>query len=156
VDRNTVVIATGGKVSRLWVSKDRGKTWSDRRCPILQGESATGIFSFAKRGHRLVVVGGNYLQDTLRDRHVFYSLNFAKSWRSPLTPTRGYRESAEFISSKTLLATGPTGTEISNDSGKSWKPVSDEKGFHVVRKARKGDLILIAGGKGKIGVVKIQ
>jgi photosystem II stability/assembly factor-like uncharacterized protein len=156
VDRNTVIIATGGKVSRLWVSRDRGKSWDDRQCPILQGESTTGIFSFAKRKHRIVVVGGNYLQDTLRSKHVFYSSNFAKSWRSPSMPTRGYRESVEFVSAKRLMATGPTGMEMSNDGGKTWKPVSDEKGLHVLRKARNGDLIIVAGGKGKIGVAKMN
>jgi photosystem II stability/assembly factor-like uncharacterized protein len=155
--KEAVAIATGGKTSRLWLSENKGDNWTSFAVPILQGESSRGIFSIALgKMEKIIVVGGNYLQDTLRLNHVFYSRDGGKSWRKPTVETRGYRECVEYIEPDLLVATGPTGTDISIDGGISWRPESDEKFFHVVRKARKGTLVLIAGGKGKIGILKTR
>ena len=154
-ERQSVVIATGGKTSRLWTSDNSGRSWKTRTPPVLKGEPTTGIFSFSGfRGKAGVVVGGDYLRDTLTADHVFYTTDKGKSWERPGTPTRGYRECVEFIDDNTLIATGPTGTEVSIDGGKTWTPESDERLFHVVRTARNGRLVVIAGGKGKISILK--
>src|SRR6187551_2779085 len=56
-----VVIATGGKVSRLWISKDQGSHWDAISAPIIQGESSTGIFSVVFWDEKKAsIVGGNY------------------------------------------------------------------------------------------------
>jgi photosystem II stability/assembly factor-like uncharacterized protein len=151
----TVAIATGGKTSRFWLSDNKGDNWNSFAVPIIQGESSTGIFSIAPgKKKNVVVVGGDYLRDTLRLNHVFYSKDRGQNWHKPKVETRGYRECGEYIGPDLLVATGPTGTDISLDGGISWRPESDEKFFHVVRKARNGNLIIIAGGKGKIGTIK--
>lgn len=151
----TVVIATGGKTSRLWTSENKGVEWKNFDVPIIQGEASRGIFSIAPgKKKNIIVVGGDYLQDTLRLDHVFYSLDGGQKWHKPKTGTRGYRECVEFVAPDLLVATGPTGTDVSQDGGLSWRAESDEKFFHVVRKARKGNLVIIAGGKGKIGSIK--
>lgn len=149
-DKSKVLIATGGKISRLWFSANRGKNWKAIPVPMLQGKSSQGVFSVAVHKKTWVLVGGDYLADTLRERHVWVSEDEGKSWRFPESPTGGYRECVELISENEWLATGPTGTERSLDAGKTWTPVSDERGFHVLRKARRGSLILFAGGKGKL------
>jgi photosystem II stability/assembly factor-like uncharacterized protein len=151
-----VMIATGGRLSRLWFSADKGSSWRSISAPILQGEPSTGIFSFARKYNRIVIAGGNYLQDTLKVKHVFYSDDKGVTWKSPAKPTRGYRESVEYVDENIVFATGPSGTDISRDRGKNWEMFSEEKGFHVLRKARKGRLIIMAGGKGKIAVVTEQ
>jgi hypothetical protein len=124
--------------------------------PIIQGKPTTGIFSVAMEQKNAVVVGGDYTQDTLKLNHVFITKDAGTTWVSPAVPTRGYRECVEYLDSKLLVATGPTGTEISFDGGLRWTPESDEKYFHVVRKARKGKLIVIAGGKGKVGTITLK
>jgi photosystem II stability/assembly factor-like uncharacterized protein len=151
-----VFIATGGKVSRLWYSADKGSSWRSIAAPVIQGESATGIFSLARKGNKIIIVGGNYLQDTLRVKHVFFSDNKGLTWNAPAKPTRGYRESVEYISGNLVATAGPGGIDLSRDGGKTWEAFSDEKYFHVLRKARKGSLVLVAGGKGKIGVMKVD
>lgn len=151
-----VMIATGGKVSRLWYSSDKGASWRTISAPIIQGESATGIFSLARKSSRIVIVGGNYLQDSLKINHVFYSTDKGVIWNAPSPPTRGYRECVEFLSEKLVVTTGPSGTDISRDGGMTWEPFSDEKNFHVVRKSRKGKLVLMAGGKGKVALLNIR
>lgn len=157
VGKASVLIATGGLTSRIWRSDDKGNTWKDLSVPMLQGKSTTGIFSVAVSGkNNMIIAGGDYLQDSLRVKHIFYSIDSGRKWLSPEVPTRGYRECVEYIDSNTVVATGPTGTEISFDGGKVWRPESDEKNFHVVRKARTGKLIVIAGGKGMVGILKLK
>jgi len=126
--------------------------WNALTPPIIQGESSTGIFSVAFRDNKGIVVGGDYLQDSLKAKHVLLTSDAGKTWQTPVTPTRGYRECVEYISNEVLIATGPSGTDVSYNEGKDWQPLSDEKGFHVVRKARKGKLIVVAGN-GKINWV---
>jgi photosystem II stability/assembly factor-like uncharacterized protein len=152
--QETAVIATGGKVSRLWISKDKGLHWDVIPTPIIQGESSTGIFSISFWDEKKAsIVGGNYLKDSLSIDHNFYTVDGGKHWLKPNKPTRGYRECVEYITEKMMIATGPSGTDISYNGGMNWTPLSDEKSFHVVRKARTGSLILLAGNS-KVALLK--
>ncbi len=148
-DKSKIVISTGGKSSRLFVSGNKGASWTVLTPAILQGESSTGIFSVAFRDKLGVVVGGDYLQDSLKVKHILLTHDGGKTWHTPTTPTRGYRECVEYVSDKILIATGPSSTDVSYNKGEDWQALSDEKGFHVVRKARKGKLVVVAGS-GKI------
>lgn len=150
-----VIIATGGKVSRLWVSEDKGAHWKTISTPIIQGENSRGIFSFVfKNDNEGIIVGGDYTKDSLANKNIFYTKNSGTDWVAPTHPTRGYRECVEYITDEIVLACGPSGIDISKDGGKNWNPFSDEKLFHVLRKARKGNLVIVAGGKGKTGVIR--
>lgn len=151
---HSVMICTGGNVSRIWSSEDKGERWSSLKTPIIQGHSTTGIFSFAQNNGVLHIVGGDYKDMSMNLRHNFYSLNGGKDWIKPVKPTRGYRECIEAITDKILLSTGPTGTDISYDNGENWKAFSDDAGLHVVRKARKGSLLMLAGSDGKILLIE--
>lgn len=150
--KEKVMIATGGKKSRLLVSKDKGKNWNAIQPPVIQGENSTGIFSFAFQNETTgIIVGGNYQNDTLKQNHVFYTTDAGKNWASPKSTTGGYRECVEFISSTIAIAVGPGGADITFDRGVNWISIP-EKGFHVIRKARKGKLTLAAGRK-RISIV---
>ncbi|QOI97644.1 MAG: oxidoreductase [Flammeovirgaceae bacterium] len=150
-----IVIATGGAVSRLWHSADKGDTWHTVEVPVIQGVNSAGIFSVGIRGNTWIVAGGNYQQPNQTERHIFYSTDAGKTWQAPVLPTRGYRECVENLQGTMWVAAGPTGAEVSVDNGITWSPLSDEQGFHTVRKARKGSLTLMAGN-GKLQVVKPQ
>jgi len=154
VGKNELYIATGGLSSRLWCSSDKGVTWKTIEPPIIQGQSSRGIFSVALMGKNAVIVGGDYLIDSLRQDHVLVTNDAGKTWQYPNVPSRGYRECVEYISDNLLLSAGPKGIDLSNDGGKNWKAESDETSYHVVRKARNGNAIMLAGGKGKIAVLK--
>jgi len=147
-NKSKVMISTGGKVSRLFISEKAGTSWKVIAPPILQGESSTGIFSLAFRDKKVgILVGGDYLRDSLRTQHILLTQDECKTWQVPSTPTGGLRECVEFLSDQVVIATGPTGTDVSYNSGADWQPLSDEKGFHVVRKARKGKLVVLTGNK---------
>jgi len=148
-----LIITTGGIVSRLWASNDEGESWSALDLPVTQGVESAGAFSAlfwkSKTG---VVVGGDYKNDAQTGHHVYITMDRGKTWTLPIKPTRGLRECVEFLGDENLVAIGPQGADWSNDGGMNWVPLSDEKGFHVVRKAREGSLI-VAVGNGKIGVI---
>ncbi len=150
-----VTIATGGIVSRLFYSADKGNTWKYVTTPILQGKSSTGIFSIAfYDSNRGVIVGGDYKMDTYAQDNIFLTNNGGNNWQLPSKPTRGYRECVEYISDKQLFAVGPTGIDISHNGGLTWEPFSEENFFHTLRKARKGTLVVVAGSNGKTGIIK--
>lgn len=154
--KNKVIIATGGKTSRLLVSDNKGMSWESISTPIIHSLSSTGIFSFACADNNIIIVGGDYKRDSLCTDHVFITKDGGKHWQAPATPTRGYRECVEIINNKTAIATGPGGTDITYDLGLHWQPLSDEKQFHVVRISRNGNLIIMAGGGGKISALTLK
>lgn len=149
--KSKVLIATGGRVSRLWFSENEGQSWKNLPAPILQGKASQGIFAVAIHDKTWMMVGGDYLADTLRKQHIYYSANEGRNWTFPKEPTLGYRESVEFIKENIWLSTGPSGTEQTLNGGDTWQPISKIRGFHVLRKARKGKSIFLAGGKGLLG-----
>lgn len=153
--KNQLVIATGGKTSRLFISDNRGKTWRTLSPPVQQGKESAGIFSVAFQKKQGVVVGGDFVLDSVKTKNAFYTSDGGRTWHESSIVPNGYRECVEFISSQILITTGPTGTEYSTNGGASWINISSDKGFHVVRKARNGKWITIAGNN-VIGTVRLN
>ncbi len=146
-----VVIATGGRLSRLFISDDAGGIWRYKPTPIMQGRTTTGAFSVACwDDNNAIIVGGDYKRDSLSVDNVFYTKNGGSSWVKPTEGTRGYRECVEYISQNVVIAVGPGGVDVSNSGGMTWKPLSDDKGLHVIRKSRKGKVVILAGSEGNI------
>jgi len=146
-------IATGGIQSRIFYSSDRGKTWKSYACPIIQGKSSTGPFSIAFYNKNTgIAAGGDYLIDSSRVKNLLLTKNGGKMWEKPISSTLGYRSAVEYLSKKTLIATGPGGTDISNDGGKSWRNLS-LIGFHTARKAKSGKLTMLTGSDGRIAAI---
>ncbi|KQM78654.1 oxidoreductase [Pedobacter sp. Leaf216] len=143
-------IATGGTVSNIYFSPDYGQNWQVFKCPILQGEKSTGPFSIdffnAKKG---IIVGGNYIKVKENANNVLLSNDGGKTWHKPVSPVLGFRSAVSYITAKTLIATGTSGTDISTDGGLNWKHIAD-KSFNAVQKAKKGNVVLLAGEKGAI------
>ena len=143
-------IATGGSKSRIFYSSDYGNTWKVNDCPIIQGKSSTGPFSIAFYTKKIgIAVGGDYLIDSSRVNNLILTRNSGKAWLKPFSSTFGYRSAVEYMSKLRLIATGPGGTDISNDGGKTWTNLS-QIGYHTVRKAKSGKLVLLTGSDGRI------
>ena len=150
-----LIICTGGLSSRLLRSNLDFESWDYISTPIIQHEEGSGIFSVAvnEKGH-MVIVGGNYSREDEMKNHIFLSYDNGESWHMPASPSLGYRENVEFLSDSVLIATGPSGTEVSYDKGQNWKSVQKREGMHVVRKARSGSLVVMAGRNGRIFILK--
>jgi photosystem II stability/assembly factor-like uncharacterized protein len=145
-----VYIATGGKKSRIFHSDDYGVRWSTLQIPIIQGTNASGVFSIAfANANQGVAIGGDYTKDSLRDNICFYTKNGGKVWKASEVQPGGYRSCVEYFQDKKLISTGTNGTDVSADGGHTWKPI-DQTGYYTVRKAKKGKLVLLSGGKGKL------
>ena len=143
-------IATGGSKSRIFYSSDYGNSWNVNDCPIIQGKSSTGPFSIAFYTKKIgIAVGGDYLIDSSRVNNLILTRNSGKAWLKPFSSTFGYRSAVEYVSKLRLIATGPGGTDISNDGGKTWTNLS-KIGYHTVRKAKSGKLVLLTGSDGRI------
>lgn len=144
-----LLVCTGGTVSRLWHSKDKGNSWKAFTPPVAQGKSSTGIFSVAAHGHWMVV-GGDFQEENRVDGTQFYSDDGGNTWQKPATGIRGYRECVEYVGDKMWIAVGPTGLDYSTDDGLSWAGRSDIRGLHVVRRSRVGNSVFAAGANGVI------
>lgn len=143
-----VWIATGGSVANIYFSSNYGQTWAIYPCPIIQGESSTGVFSLdffdAKKG---IVVGGNYLKDKDNTNNILYTKNGGKNWKKSSKPILGYRSGVAYLTKSICVATGTSGTDISKDGGKTWQNVST-LGFNAVKAL--GSTAILVGGKGQI------
>jgi hypothetical protein len=100
----------------------------------------------------MIVVGGDFLADSVSDKNCFITHNKGKTWFAPRVPPHGYRSSVEYVSDKDIFACGPNGVDYSSNGGKDFEWISRE-GFHVLRIAKLGSAIYLAGANGKIGKI---
>lgn len=145
-------IGTGGGAARVLHSPDRARTWTAQATPITAGEGA-GIFSLAFWSERDgVALGGNFQQPDVTDGNAAWTDDGGATWTSSDTPPRGYRSCVAVVpgtAGPTLVAVGPTGSDVSMDGGRRWAPLSDE-GFHAVAFPT-AELGWAVGAEGRVG-----
>ncbi len=152
-----VMMVTGGPISRLLTSRDL-KAWNAQALPIAQGLNSKGSFSVAQGGGNVVIVGGNYVQNKKTDSVACYYTNSkqaAQGFQLAKQMPGGFQSGVVYLGKNTFLATGTSGTNISQDGGQNWKLI-DQTSFNACQKAQKGNLVILAGDKGKIAVLKNQ
>lgn len=145
----------GGSAARVLHSADRGRTWTLATTPLATGEGA-GVFSLyfwsPKAG---IAVGGNYKQPEEKAGTVALTLDGGKTWSVPPgTPPGGYRSCVAALTRNrgmSLVAVGPTGSDLSTDGGgRTWAPL-DATGFHAVSTPpRTHDTAYAVGEEGRI------
>lgn len=144
--------SSGGSQSRFFRYTNR--KWTVSPTPVVQGSSSTGIFSFAfSSAMQGVAVGGDYLKPEQTRLNCVITSTGGHTWNAARQGPRGYRSAAEFISGHEVVATGPSGTDLSPDGGLTWIEISTE-GYHAVKKAKKGNAVYLAGSKGKMAVLE--
>ncbi|MDO7170662.1 WD40/YVTN/BNR-like repeat-containing protein [Mariniflexile sp. AS56] len=151
-------VATGGKASRILYSPDKGDTWQVFETPIVQGVETTGIYSIdfydALNGF---AIGGDYTQPEANSANKIRTTNGGKTWELVAqNENPGYRSCVQYIpnrAGKELVAVGFQGIDYSNDSGASWKHISDES-FYTIRFLN--DSIAYAAGAGKISKLSFK
>ena len=133
--------------------------WAKHDVPLATGSAGAGVFSLAGRvsmsmsgklSPMLVAVGGDYEKPDVATGSAAISRDGGKTWAAALTSPAGYRSAVVFDrTTQSWLATGPTGTDISFDDGKHWKPVAGETaaGWNAL------SLPFAVGSKGKIGKI---
>lgn len=143
-------IGTGGRVSRIFFSKNFGKHWKVWDTPMLQGKSSAGIFSLAFiNKNQGIATGGDYAHDAVRLDNAILTSDGGRDWKKPIINPFGYRSGVIYFSKDTLFSTGASGIDMSIDRGYTWINLSG-LGFNVLQKAKHGNTVFLAGGNGKI------
>lgn len=162
---------TGGVTCKLIHKTSNNIIWNPIR--FTHGKSSQGAFGIAvnKKARFFYIIGGDYLNeihffDTVwnGNKYVISEMQSQRYYNRNYTihcEYGEYKSGIDFISKNNLLACGTSGVfnfRIIKDknSVKSIhkngvaRKISSES-FHVVRKAKKGKAVFLAGPKGKIG-----
>ncbi len=127
-------VTGGAKVSRVFHTADRGKTWTVAESPVPGGNASSGLFSVAfLDGKRGVVTGGDYKQPQFEGVNGARTEDGGKTWTpAPLSKT-GFFSAVAVVPGAVprLLAVGLAGTAESRDAGKTWK-VLDSTPYNAV------------------------
>ncbi|WP_412985892.1 WD40/YVTN/BNR-like repeat-containing protein [Pontimicrobium sp. IMCC45349] len=149
---NHTWVATGGKVSRVLYSPDKGYTWEVYETPIVQGKPTTGIYSIDFYDElNGFAIGGDYTNPKDNLENKMLTKDGGKTWKLVAqNETPNYRSCVQYIpntNGKELVAIGFEGIDFSHDAGNTWKHISDE-GFYTIRFLN--DSTAYAAGKGRI------
>lgn len=128
-----IIFATGmADTARLYISEDKGKSWTTKATPIKSGDSY-GIYSmYWWSKNEGVVVGGSYKTPDDNEDNCFLTLDGGDNWLEG-EGLGGYVSCVHGTESGDLLvATGRVGTYYSIDRGRCWKTLL-KKTFYSVR-----------------------
>jgi photosystem II stability/assembly factor-like uncharacterized protein len=150
-----VWFATGSAATaRVFRSTDKGQNWDVSPTPIIAGVASTGIFSIAfKDAGNGIIVGGDYRKVEEAKENIAGTADGGRTWTLiPGVALGGFRSCVAYLpgsKGRTLMATGPAGTDYSLDGGLHWAKC-DSQGFHVLAFAESGTAGWGAGAGGRI------
>ncbi len=147
-----VAFGTGGARARLFVSDDYGAHWRSHPAPLRQGVESAGLFSLAGAADEWIAVGGDYRADRERREVAFVTRDRGLSWSALVPPPGGFRSAVEALPAALgdgWIATGTAGTDLAAAAATGFRPLSVE-GFHAVRAAKRGNLVVLAGAGGRL------
>lgn len=117
--------------------------------PVVQGAESTGANAIAINKNKAIIVGGDFNKDSAtKNNCVLIDFKTMMITQPKINPT-GYRSGVCFVNNTTAICCGLNGVDISFDGGNTWKQISKE-GFHVVKKAKWGNAVILAGSKGRV------
>ncbi len=113
--------ASGGGAARVFRSHDGGFSWKVTAAPIPAAD-AGGVFSLAFRNPREgVMVGGDFTAPANGVDASGYTYDGGARWLGG-GDLSGYRSGVDWVSGEhaTLIAVGPTGSDITYDGARHW------------------------------------
>ena len=155
-----VWLTTGGSVSRVWRSEDRGAHWEVVHSALLEGIASAGGFSVAfVDGRRGIIVGGDYRAEEASVGNVAVTGDGGRAWLAVGDrPPGGFREAVAFVPGARppiAVTVGPSGSDLSLDLGKTWAPIAGPAGFHSLSFAKKGRAAWAVGRDGLVAKLEI-
>jgi len=146
-----VIIGTGGNYARLFISDDRGINWRTSVTPMVSNKPSTGIFSVAMTDNgKIHITGGDYKNEKDEASYYYYTDDEGFTWLRPESGPAGYRSC--LLAAETRMAvTGPGGTDISEDEGKTWQKLKE--GFNAIATCDECRYYHFAGMAGKTGML---
>lgn len=155
--RNYLWLATGGKKSRIFRMNRKNRQFEVFETPFIQGASSQGIYSIDFYEDRFgIAVGGDYTDQAGNINNIATSTDAGKTWQIQASGNNaGYSTCVKIrpgSRGKEILAVGDRHISYSTDYGKTWKKISDEKGFYVCQWKDRNTIILA----GKDRIVKME
>ena len=144
----------GGPKARVVRTMDGGTTWHATETQVTAGTPSSGIFSLsfadAQDG---MAVGGDYRQENAAGDNIQITTDGGATWTFPgATRLRAFRSAVAYVPGshgRIILAVGPSGTDRSDDHGRTWSPLGDE-GYHALSIERRGRAAWAVGEGGRI------
>lgn len=155
----SLFMVSGGKRTRVFVSKDKGDTWQIFETPIVQGQAMTGAFTsdFYDQNYG-IIAGGNYekLSDNFSNKAI--TLDGGKTWVLVANGDAfGYASCIQFVpgsKGQCILEAGADGVFYSYDTGNSWQKIANDKDFTAFRFI--DSKTVVASGKNRIVKITLQ
>ncbi|KMQ61083.1 glycosyl hydrolase [Chryseobacterium sp. BLS98] len=157
--KNFLWIATGGKASRILRMDLKKENLEVFETPFIQGESSQGMYSIDFYDDKFgIAVGGDYTKQDENINNIATTYDAGKTWQIQASgKNAGYTTCVKIrpgSKGKEIIAVGDKHISYSSDFGKTWKKISDEKGFFVCSWVN-GNTVVFAGN-GKISVMKLK
>lgn len=152
--RQRAYLATGGgPQARVFVTNDRGTTWSVAATPLPGGIQSAGVFTLAFKDENTgLALGGDYLKPDSQ-YVVARTQDGGRSWHA--VGKTSYVSGAAFVPrTNTVVAVGIKGARISHDAGATWLAV-DTLEYNAVQFAADGTGYAV-GPRGRIARLTIR
>lgn len=149
----------GARVSRVFRTRDAGRSWTVSDTPIRAADPAAGIFSLACRDEQHgIAVGGNYAHPDSAAVSVAYTNDGGATW-TPVPPSSAtaYLSGVTYLHSgnnRRLIGVGTNGTAWSDNDGRTWKQL-DSLSLHTVVSLPAQPQAVAAGARGRVAVVDV-
>ncbi|KXH81275.1 WD40/YVTN/BNR-like repeat-containing protein [Chryseobacterium kwangjuense] len=152
-------IATGGKASRILRMNLKSEDIEVFNTPFVQGEPSQGMYSIDFDTEKFgIAVGGDYTKQTANVNNIATTRDGGKTWQIQASgKNAGYTTCVKIkpgSKGREIIAVGDQHVSYSSDFGKTWKKISDEKGFFVCDWANDNTVVL--AGNSKISVMKLR
>lgn len=130
--KSDVFLVSGGNDARVFRSNNLGLSWFVADTPMVKGTAGSGIFSIAMLDKtRGVIVGGNYEKPNEITNNLAFTNDGGKTW-ALAKGLNGYRSGVAYVDKKTIIAVGSSGSDVSDDGGKTWANL-DKENYNAVQ-----------------------
>lgn len=141
----------GGSSARVLHSADGGRHWTVSDTPLLSLPSA-GVFALAFRTPwQGIAIGGDYARPSEPVVGLALSSDRGRTWSTPPQAPVGYRSGVAWRDGS-VIAVGPTGSDVSTDGGRHWRSF-DTGSFDTVD-CTWTRVCWASGAKGRVGVLR--
>ncbi|MCF8427570.1 MAG: oxidoreductase [Bacteroidia bacterium] len=158
--KKSIGFVTGGSQSVFhWLELD--KRYQRFVLPNFKDNTSQGAFSFDYNSDFVIIVGGNYAQDSSKTKQAFFRYKYDKDGIQLMNFKpfySGYRSCVTLLDKGDFITCGTSGVDVNNTTTTVTyhpeKTLISAESFHVVKKAKKGNLVVLAGSNGKIALLK--
>jgi photosystem II stability/assembly factor-like uncharacterized protein len=150
---NTLIMVSGGKKSRVYISKNKGQSWQSFETPIVQGSAMTGAFTADFYDKNIgIIAGGDYEKPNQKSQNKAITNDGGKTWQLVAENQGfGYASCVQYVpksKGKCLLEMGANGIFYSNDGAKNWTQLAPDTDFIAFRFI--DEKTVVASGKNRI------